>query len=255
MWNLSVIWPWTAPLRDLTQTLFYVVAGYATVYTLTKARQTLLQPRWTESYKEQIKTFREINEFFSLAKEESPNLLGAMGILDVLHATMWVMFDRYAREVLNYEDYRKGRNRLYDEITTTTVIPGVPFDVQTNPGRRQTFFKVAPKFEKALQGLRRFRDDPFVPSECARLIEDFITTLNKNLYAIFELSEEIAHELTQKYPTPQDYDKAMIDWAEAKVHTRFSSLKEPADRILAFIREYTYADSIFRKAKNKKHYH
>jgi hypothetical protein len=42
-----------------------------------------------------------------------------------------------------------------------------------------------------------------------------------------------------------------ISWAAVMVHTRLKSLKEPADRIQAFIKEYTDTDSIFRKASRK----
>ena len=37
-----------------------------------------------------------------------------------------------------------------------------------------------------------------------------------------------------------------ISWAAVMVHTRLKSLKEPADRIQAFIKEYTDTDSIFK---------
>ena len=42
-----------------------------------------------------------------------------------------------------------------------------------------------------------------------------------------------------------------ISWAAVMVHTRLKSLKEPADRIQAFIKKYTDTDSIFRKASRK----
>jgi hypothetical protein len=40
-----------------------------------------------------------------------------------------------------------------------------------------------------------------------------------------------------------------ISWAAVMVHTRLKSLKEPADRIQAFIKEYTDTDSIFRRRR------
>jgi len=103
--------------------------------------------------------------------------------------------------------------------------------------------------------LRRFRDDPLLPAECVALIQEFIATLNRNLYAIYESSEEITQELKQSYRSPEEFDKASIHLAEGKVHAKFSSLKDPADRILAFIREYTHADSIFRTPEKKRGKH
>jgi hypothetical protein len=46
-----------------------------------------------------------------------------------------------------------------------------------------------------------------------------------------------------------------ISWAAVMVHTRLKSLKEPADRIQAFIKKYTDTDSIFRKASRRVRRH
>jgi hypothetical protein len=203
-----------------------------------------LQPRWTESYKEQLKVFGEINSFFNTLKE-SPNLVGGIGYNDVLAATLWSMFDRYAREKLHYEHYRNGKSRPYDGIKAFTVIPGVGFEVQTNPGELQTGYYIAPKFETSLLQLKKFRDHPLLPTEGVELVKQFLQTVNQNLYAVFEASEEIAEELTKRYPNHHSFDRAQIDWAQVKVHQRLQPLHVPADRILEFIRCYTLADSLF----------
>jgi len=62
---------------------------------------------------------------------------------------------------------------------------------------------------------------------------------------MFGASGEIAEELAKRYPNPQSFDRAQIDWAQVKVHQRLQPLHILADRILEFIRRYTLADSLF----------
>jgi len=249
--NPALLQPWLQVALTVVQITFYLTTGTIAFLAFRKASQTLLQPRWTESYKEQMKVFSEINSFFNTLKE-SPNLVGGIGYNDVVAATLWIMFDRYAREKLHYDDYRNGKSRPYDEIRTSTVIPGVPFEVQTNPGDLQTWYKIAPKFESSILQLKRFRDHPLLPTEAVELIKQFLETVNQNLYAIFEASREIAEELARRYPDPQSYDRSQISWAQVKVHQRLQPLHIPAARLLDFIRTYTHADSIFGNKPRKK---
>jgi hypothetical protein len=197
-----------------------------------------------------MKVFGEINAFFNTLKE-SPNMVGGIGYNDVLESTLWMMFDHYARRKLNHQ---RTKPRPYDKIHQYTVIPGVSFEVQTNPGDLQTGYYIASKFESSLLQLKRLRDHPLLPSEGVELINQFLVTVNQNLYSIFEASKEIAVELSKRYPDPQSFDHAQIAWAQGMVHQRLQPLHVPAARILQFIREYTQADSIFghRPSKRRK---
>jgi hypothetical protein len=100
--NPASVQPWLQVVLALVQIAFFLTTGIIAFLAFRKANQTLLQPRWTESYKEQLKVLTEINSFFNSLKE-SPNLVGGIGYNDVLAATLWVMFDHYALHKLNHQ--------------------------------------------------------------------------------------------------------------------------------------------------------
>ena len=252
--------------KDIINILFFVIIGIITILTYLKAKQTLLQPIKTEIFKEQLKVFSEILSFFSGKTEIDLRKDSAME--NFFTANTLLLFDEYAKlffdiemdedkRPYNTKDCRIARIRAeflesadnhlkYENEKKEIEYPdprlrATIWNKFTMP--RLCFPNTTSKYEEQLDKLM---ESPLIPNDLLKLIEEFKNVLEDNINTAEIVLNDIAKELPEKYPNLGIMKKASLSWVSNRYNEKFKHLKEPADKITNYLRNYFSVDNIIK---------
>jgi hypothetical protein len=258
-------------IKDVVQTLFFLVVGVVTILTYLKARHTLLQPIRTEVFKEQVRVFSKILRIFS-GKEEH-ELQRHFGLDEVFQVNMAAMFDTYANTFFGLKFERA--KRPYSEENCPggfysaeawepceghlkpEKASGLTEDEKTKEEKWANYIHDTIYFPKnycrAHSELKNIGiESPLLPSKLTHLLQDFLKTIDRSAISIGKFVVECAAEMPEKYPDlePEKYPdletfkRSVPYWMENRYEEKSIKLKPKAKNIVSFIKEYYDPDSI-----------
>jgi len=107
-------------VRDIFQIVFFITISTITVLTYLKAKRTLLQPIKTEIFKEQIKIFADILNFFRGKKEW--DLMNEMYLQKLINVNLISLMDDYGYAYFKIDFDRNVRPYNLSECFNTVVL-------------------------------------------------------------------------------------------------------------------------------------
>ncbi|MCH1642929.1 hypothetical protein MJ257_22785 [Paenibacillus timonensis] len=267
---------WLIVLKDSINVLFFLInisffciVGTVTILTYKTAKKTLLQPIRTEIFKEQLKEFSSLLEFFN-GKDET-DYRKQFAFDKLLSCNAISLMDKYARLFFDVEidpDKRpynitecpssiftsKGAEK-YLAVCDEHVITDngdIEKPIKPDPRTRAAIWSsyeqheihIPREFSETEDRLKKIKNSPLLPVECVDLIDRYIEVAYKNVDMIRELLTNCARELPEKYADYELMKKASISWIHHKYVDEFEHLSEPASNIIKYIRHYFSVDNL-----------
>jgi hypothetical protein len=250
-------------IKEIFQIIFFVVISIVTIITYKKAKRTLLQPIRTEVFKEQIKSFSELLNFFAGKGEHE--LRQEIAFDKLFDANCCELFDNYASFFFDIEfdietrPYSKAlcpmgivqaeALKLADEYTVPTDNEKIEKPDPNKKGeiwgsRKQLVICLPREHIESMKRLETIKDSPLIPKKCLELIEDFELTVSQNIGILAEVLNEVAHELPLRYPNIDIMKKASLSWVSNKYNEKFICVEPKVKAITNYIREYYLSDDI-----------
>jgi hypothetical protein len=256
-------------VKDIFQTIFFILIGVLTILSYLQARKTLFTPIKTETFKMQIKAFEDILAFFQTKTEtdfttqfdfdfivsSNTRLMFADFIthfhkdqikideekLKDLHKEFCgaIMTHTWAERNLVSPDYfEKKEIKKPEEVTNPALILEKWKNYEYGP------IQYSNKFNEAIDKLNQLIASPIIPTELKDKLEAFDKIVRENLYTVGKVLNTIAQELPQKFPTAnsiKNFDQSGV-W---NVYNREMKKYEPiAKEILSYIRQYLKIDKL-----------
>ena len=248
-------------VRDFAQTVFFVTVGIITVLTYLRARATFFQPFRMEVFKEQLKVLGEALRSFQGKNEVE--LRNDLGLDRALYVNAVAMLDDYActclgatiasedrpyspkvcpTSLVSEEYLRLADDHLVTAATETASAKEAP--TQTWAEYRHAVLYIPRQLSEGLDGYTRLSQSPFLPTECAQLLSDYIRLTERNIRRIQEVLIQCAPELPQKYPDKEILARASFDWIQNRYAEGFEHLRPKASAIVAYARQHLAVDKI-----------
>ena len=254
-------------VNNIVNMLFFLVVGVIGLLSYLQARKTIFTPMKTETFKLQLKLFKEMILFFEEFKQKGVDaifhqrktlevnfilLLDAYvgqffkSQIEVLAEKRAKLLNKYSRAIVSLEV--AGDWELVDDYIQTEKMETKPEVV--NPAvilAQWQKFKYGPthypdEFHDRMVQLDHFRGSPLVPSKIRDLVTDFKKEAHENLSAVEDVLTSVAQELPEKYPDPDSIKKAQVHWVWNKYTTKRTLMDQLPDKILKHINEYLDVD-------------
>lgn len=251
-------------IKDIFNIVFFIVIIIITILSYLKAKKTLLQPLRTEVFKEQLKVLSSILAKFNGKSEIE---LRKEADFDKFFTVNTVrLFDNYAS--LFFDIKLKEDNRPYNLKDCPEAIIREEFLISADePYKREPLSNENdipdPRTKAAIWNkyklpqisfpkntinyrneIEKMMESPLIPRKLLELLEDYKKTLNDNFFTIEKVLENVAQELPDKYKNFETMKKATYSWVYNKYNKEFKSLKEPADKITEYLRQYYSVDNL-----------
>jgi hypothetical protein len=253
-------------IRDIFQSLFFITVGTVTILTYLKAKKTLLQPIRTEVFKEQIKIFSDILNFFigkkeiELRKEFSFDKLFAVNCISLMddYASFYfklefdidkrpynpsacpssIVFFEYAKRFFILAD-----NYLDNELDEKKSL------IENNQNEWKNYIygeiKLPKETSDKLKELDKIMDSPLIPKTLFTLLEKYKGAIEENIHLIETILTQCSQELPNKYPDLETLEKAAFGWIHKKYNDKFVCLEEKSQEITDYVRNYFATDDLF----------
>lgn len=272
MQEIQQFWPtnfdgWLGLSNKLFQIFFFIIIGTITWLTYLKAKKTLLQPIRTEVFKEQIKEFSNILKLF-IGKGEI-ELREDFAFDKLFHANSCMLIDDYASLFFEIKIDRDKRPYNRNDCPSALCAEGrlekcdeyirLESDEEKKQVRPDPRTKAAiwtkykfdmislPKeFNEAKEKLHKIIESPLLPKQCIFLLQDFIKTIMENIHILEKILTECAQEILEKYPTIELLKKSSNTWIYNKYNEKFIPLKEKADKITEYLRNYFGTEELLK---------
>lgn len=255
-----------ATVADVFQIAFWVVVGTIAVLTYRQARKTILQPLRTEVFKLQLEQMREVMSLFV-----GRDLDDDAHLKKLFDASAWLLIDSYAATFFPVTLDRDSRP--YSGIRTYLMKPEdlalsedhlepdrSDIDKRRDSARlkkRENWPEGAifgiPIPDETLQYQEKIRSvlqSPLIPTVYAKLLEDYLAAIDKNVSITGRVMEWAAPQLPDRYPTVEEVRIARVEWIHAHWLPKLESLDSHAERVTSFAREYFKADEFSPMSDN-----
>jgi hypothetical protein len=254
-----------AVIRDVVQTLFFAIVATVTVLTYRRAKKTLLQPIRTEIFKAQLVEFTAI--LAMLGGKGEVELRKDWGFQEFETANAVAMYDAYAYtffdatfdadkrpynpadcpvSIMSAEHLTRADEYVRSDVKTPTERP------QRDPRVRAAQWAVykhdhirVPKEMVAAQDrLNKILESPLLPQQCVKELKQFQETVNANVGRFGQILTDAAQEMPTKYPTLDTMSHASFAWIQNRYSAEFQHLKDKADGVVSYIRNYYDVESV-----------
>lgn len=248
---------------------FFGVTAVLGIKTYISAKKTILQPIKTEIFKEQVKEFSKILNFFNAKKETK--IREDFAIEKLYRANVLALLDEYAKTFFDYEvdidkrPYNKqdcpstlvtkaGMEKFFSLVDddSKSEVAATRNDERPDPRVRaalwadyECFMLHIPKeYSEKLEELNFIKSSPLLTKESVKLIENFEKALSENREILMNTLTEVSKELPHRYPSQKALTGATHYWVSNKYNAKVQSLEEPATKIIEYIRNYYKVDEI-----------
>jgi hypothetical protein len=244
------------------QIAFWVVVAFVTISTYLHAKRTVFQPLRTEIFKKQIEEMAAVLRVFvgrtelELRKDWDFDYL--------FDANVEMMYDAYARFAFDAKIDADKRKYRREACPVSLVKPKflMPVDEHIAESEAHTpdndasaenkvweyehpEIAVPRGFIKTQDEMRTLLESPILPTKMASLIEEYIHAVENNMVRIWELIDECAKEMPQKYPSLDTLSRARHSWIHVRYIKGMDNLEPYADRIIKYVRDYFGSDCLF----------
>lgn len=246
---------------------FFVITTAIGIKTYKSAKRTLLQPIKTEVFKEQIKEYSKILNFFS-AKDET-SLQNEFAFDKLFRANTIATFDQYAITFFDYkpnldekpyssekcpsklvtqEGMEKHFRRIDDHMTTEVAVTKEKPDSRVRAALwaeyKCTMLHIPREMKEKNKELELLKSSPLLSKQLVELIEEFEESLRLNKHMLMDVLTEVSKEFVRKYPSPESLSKMTYHWIWNKLNKKLLPLEEPAHKIIEYIRDYYKVDEL-----------
>ena len=105
------------------------------------------------------------------------------------------------------------------------------------------------KYSENEEKLRRIISSPIMTTECAELVEDYLSTTNKNIHIFWRIIDECKCEMRERYPSFDRFSISSYDWIWVRFNGQSEKLEPKARAIVEYCRKYFQSDEILGKQK------
>ncbi|MEU4893780.1 hypothetical protein AB0B12_12520 [Streptomyces sp. NPDC044780] len=250
-------------VAKITQITFWVSTSIIAAMTYANAKKTVFQPLKTEIFKKQLEALEEVLKLFTGKNEMS--LRDDFDFELLRHANITKMYDAYILHAFNRQrpveeleyrselcptmiisiDHLEGNFKLVDDHIAP---PREDFNASSAKRRgwsypaAETSLPVA--YESMCDRIRTSLEDPFLPSEIAHALEDYLELARSNALKISEIIATMSDQMPRRYPSLMDLTDARTEWIENQVHENFDDLRPSAENIIKLAREYFKSDEL-----------
>jgi glutamyl/glutaminyl-tRNA synthetase len=271
MFNGTEIGLLITTIRDLFQIIFFGVVFTITILSYLQAKKTLFTPIKTEIFKMQIKAFEEILIFFQ-NKSES-DYAEQFDFDEIVNINCQYLFLDYIEHFFKNEiSIDKEKVAVLKENTVGAIVSEsymskhfmklsycdnldkVEQEEITNPAlilkswQEYEYGKIGftKKYEDEVEKLENLSASPLLPQPLKEKLNTFNRKVSENLSLVGKVLNEVAQELPTRFPNSnalKKYNQAGI-WNT--YNNEMKSLKNEADDILLYIREYLHIDTLIK---------
>lgn len=103
------------------------------------------------------------------------------------------------------------------------------------------------KFSEQEKKIQDMLENPLFPSECVRLLNEYLDTVDKNLELVRDLLTKCAKEMPAKYSSIEKLKNSSFDWIEHLFAREFVYLKPKADATITFVRSRYDVDNLLKE--------
>ena len=251
-------------IKDVSNIVFFIVIIIITIFSYLKAKKTLLQPLRTEVFKEQLKVLSTILATFNgkseyeLRKEANFEKFFSVNTARLFDDYASLFFDikikqddrpynfKDCPEAIIKEEFLVSADEPYEREHSNEedIIP----DPRTKAAIWNKYKLHSISFPKDTiiykNRIDKLMESPLIPKKLLELLKDYRKTLNDNFFAIEKVLESVAQELPDKYKNFGIMKKAKFSWVSNKYNSEFKELKESADKITEYLRQYYSVDNL-----------
>lgn len=273
--SLAVSPDWLLLTKDWVNVIFWVIniaflitTAVIGFLTFRAAKKTVLQPIKTEIFKEQIKEFSRILEYFN-GKSES-ELRDDIVLNKLFHANVIAMFDRFAMVFYDYKINRDERPYNTEECPSSIITKEgmekhftlvneykkseeIKVEKSTPDPRVRAalwadyecfMIHIPREYSEKLRELTLIKSSPLLTKKCVELIEEYEKALSYNLKQLRIILTNCAKELPTKYPTFDALSESSTSWIWSQYNRKLKSLKDPSEKLINYLRNYYNVDEI-----------
>lgn len=258
-------------VKDVFNTLFFIIAGTIAVLTYLQAKKSLFTPLKTEIFKLQIKSFEDVLTFFAEDFEGSPK--DPFDFQQIFYLNLSRMYDDYvdvffSKQIQFDEERRKTKYSSFIGAIVTESYMRKNFTLVENhieepknakpkidnpailldQWKKYEFGMInyTRKFDESIKTVKGFISNPVLPESLKALLKEFESNIHDNLLEVGKTLELLSKEMTQKYPNAEAIKKAEFTWAWNKYNRSKHNLGPTKDKILNHISEYLAVNKILR---------
>jgi len=258
--------------KDVVNILFFIAVGTIAILSYLQARKTVFTPLRTEIFKQQLRAFEDVLQFFE--KHPSLHIVNEFDYNKILHLNALKMLDSYGflffENEIDLDAMKKHREPLFADLIGAVVSKNFMMKHFKTPEATKSEEKSGGKMkpevpalllaewqqyehgmieftkdhQNAMEKVRKFTSSPLLPGELKRLIREFEKAAVKNLSEVGEVLTELAKELPTKYPNLESLKNADLSWIWNTYNHRKNQLTKPQEEILAYLNSYLDIDSV-----------
>lgn len=244
--------------------------GVVAILTYLRAKKTILQPLRTEIFKVQLNEMGTILSMF-VGKGEI-ELRNAFAFDKLLLANTVMMYDAYASTFFDIkidddkrpystsacpsslisEDGMMKHFKLADDHLKEDA-PG-SLEEENDPRVRAALWanyeqydlRIPREFSEQERRIEDMLENPLLPSECVKLLNDYRETVHENVNLVRNLLTKCAKEMPTKYPSLEKLQSSSFNWIQHQFADEFVHLKPKADKIITFVRSRFDVDNLLK---------
>ncbi|WP_312198316.1 hypothetical protein [Anaerospora hongkongensis] len=255
---------WLPVFKDVISVLFFITGITITILTYYQAKKTFFQPMKNEVFKQQLDDLKSLMKIFAGKKET--DLREQFGFDLLVRANTALLLDNYTlhmfgQHLFNSEKAPFNKEKCPSCIASEKVLmldnshirDTTKQEHQKKPSpdqwtKQEINMILIPKEMSDMQAsLETILESPFLPKDCAKLIEHFQEVCFKNIFLMRKILSECSCHLLDKYTSIDSLQNASITWVSNKYYGEFSSLKKEADIISDHIKNYLEVDNLYKK--------
>jgi hypothetical protein len=254
-------------IKDITQIVFWAIAGTVAVLTYRHARRTILQPIRTELFKAQLEAMSKIMGLF-LGKDEL-TLRSAFDFEKLFFVNAVALYDAYASVFFDVHLDRHSRPYNHEncpiiegygdsiaEAATGHLLvePNPEVEVASDPRVRAAQWSryqherlyINREFWEMEKRLTELLENPLLPLALIDLLTQYRFQAARNRVVLWEVLAEAAEEMPVKYASLETVERSSTDWLRHRWIAKVEHLKPIAEKIVAFIRAHFDAENLMR---------